>query len=64
MKTVAALAVGFWLGRQLYINYDRQQAIQREAAVKRRLKNVLADFGISKTEIEQTIREVTTEKKQ
>ncbi|GAA0892645.1 hypothetical protein GCM10009122_23240 [Fulvivirga kasyanovii] len=62
MKTVAALAIGFWLGRQLYINYDRQQAIQKEAAVKRRLKNVLGDLGISKAEIEQTIREVTIEK--
>ena len=62
MKTVAALAIGFWLGRQLYINYDRQQAIQKEAAVKRRLKNALGDLGISKAEIEQTIREVTIEK--
>jgi len=38
MKTILTLGVGFWLGRQLYINYDKRTALRKEAQLKARLQ--------------------------
>lgn len=50
MKTILTLGVGFWLGRQLYINYDKRTALKKEAQLKARLQQFLEDNNFSKTE--------------
>ncbi|UII32177.1 hypothetical protein LVD17_28230 [Fulvivirga ulvae] len=58
MKTIAALAVGFWLGRQGYINYDRQQALEKEAIMKRKVKKMLEEMGLSKSDITEKVKQI------
>jgi len=50
MKTILTLGVGFWLGRQIYINYDKRTALKKEAQLKARLQQFLEDNDFSKTE--------------
>ncbi len=49
MRTVIALAIGFWVARHIYLNYE-QQALRKEDEVKRRLKNYLEGSGFSAAE--------------
>ncbi|MBL6444681.1 hypothetical protein JMN32_00065 [Fulvivirga sp. 29W222] len=58
MKTIAALAVGFWLGRQMYINYDRQQALEKEAGMKRKVKMMFEEMGLSKSDITEKVQQI------
>ena len=58
MRTVITLAVGFWLGRTIYINYDKDTAKKKEEAIKNRLKNVLSEYGLSKSEVKETTAEI------
>ncbi len=62
MRTVISLAVGFWLGRQLYLNYDREAALQKERRAKEKLKNFLERHGWPKGEANVQAREVFGEK--
>ena len=50
MKTILTLGVGFWLGRQIYINYDKRTALKKEAQLKARLKKFLEANDFTKTE--------------
>jgi hypothetical protein len=50
MKTILTLGVGFWLGRQMYVNYDKRTALKKEAQLKARLQKFLEDNNFSKTE--------------
>ena len=50
MKTILTLGVGFWLGRQLYINYDKRTALRKEAQLKARLQQFLEQNDVSKTD--------------
>lgn len=50
MKTVLTLGVGFWLGRQIYINYDKRTALKKEAQLKARLQKFLEDNDFSTAE--------------
>jgi hypothetical protein len=50
MKTILTLGVGFWLGRQIYINYDKRTALKKEAQLKTRLQKFLEDNDFSKAE--------------
>ncbi|GER60112.1 MULTISPECIES: hypothetical protein [Flavobacteriaceae] len=50
MKTILTLGVGFWLGRQLYINYDKRTALRKEAQLKARLQQFLEQNDFSKTD--------------
>lgn len=50
MKTILTLGVGFWLGRQIYVNYDKRTALKKEAQLKARLQKFLEDNDFSKTE--------------
>ncbi len=50
MKTILTLGVGFWLGRQIYVNYDKRTALKKEAQLKARLRKFLEDNDFSKTE--------------
>ncbi len=47
MKTVITLAIGFFIGRQIYINYDKNEARKKEAEVKDRLKQFLQENGLN-----------------
>jgi len=58
MKTVLTLALGFWLGRQIYIKYDRQTALKKEEQIKSRLKSFLEENGLTKTEVKETTTEI------
>ena len=58
VRTVITLAVGFWLGRQLYINYDKAEAKKKEAQIKRRLGNFLKENGLTKTALKETTDEI------
>ena len=53
MKTILTLAAGFWLGRSIYLHHDKEQALKKEAAIKRRLQSLLSDYGLSKAESEE-----------
>lgn len=50
MKTILTLGVGFWLGRQIYVNYDKRTALKKEAQLKQRLTSFLEENDFSKTE--------------
>ena len=50
MKTILTLGVGFWLGRQIYVNYDKRTALKKEAQLKARLQKFLEDNDFSKAE--------------
>ena len=50
MKTIITLGIGFWLGRQIYINYDKKESRQKEARLKKRLLDFLEVNNFSKTE--------------
>lgn len=58
MKTIITLAVGFWLGRQIYIKYDKEQAKEMEEGVKKRLQSFLKENGLTKTEVKDTTEEI------
>ena len=61
MKTVITLAVGFWIGRSVYIHYDRQTALKKEQAIKKRLKSVLTQYGLSNAQVNKKTREIIGE---
>ena len=58
MRTVITLAIGFWLGRQIYIKYDKQTALKKEEQIKNRLKSFLEDNGLTKREVKETTEEI------
>lgn len=62
MKTVIALAIGFWVGRQIYINYDKEEALKKEAQVKKRMKQFLEDNGLTQTEAKEQTEEIFSKK--
>lgn len=58
MRTVIALAIGFWVGRQIYINYDKEEARKKEALAKKRLKQFLEENGLTRTEANEQSSEI------
>lgn len=58
MKTILTLGVGFWLGRQIYINYDKRTALRKEAQLKKRLQDFLEDNDFTKTESKKHINRI------
>lgn len=53
MRTILSLAVGFWLGRQIYIQYDKEEALKKEKVVKDRLRKFLEENGLTKSEAKE-----------
>ncbi|MDN5201240.1 hypothetical protein QQ008_07700 [Fulvivirgaceae bacterium BMA10] len=53
MRTILSLAVGFWLGRQIYIQYDKEEALKKEKVIKARLKKFLEENGLTKSEAKE-----------
>ena len=58
MKTILTLAIGFWLGRQIYLHHDKQTALKREARIKNRLTAFLKENGMSQTEIKASTEKI------
>ena len=58
MKTIRTLGVGFWLGRQIYINYDKRTALKKEAQLKARLQQFLEQNDFSKTDSKKHINTI------
>lgn len=58
MRTVIALAIGFWVGRQIYINYDKEEARIKEAKAKKRLKQFLEENGLTQSEAHEQSDEI------
>ncbi|MFY0689151.1 MAG: hypothetical protein JXQ90_18420 [Cyclobacteriaceae bacterium] len=58
MKTILSLAVGFWLGRQIYIQYDKEEALLKEKAVKKKMRAFLEENGFTKTEAKEQTSEL------
>ncbi|MCB0374448.1 MAG: hypothetical protein KDD04_00860 [Sinomicrobium sp.] len=58
MRTVLALAVGFWIARQIYVNFDKQQARIKEAKVKKRLRAFLEENGLSPDEADMQSKRI------
>lgn len=58
MKTVVTLGVGFWLGRQLYMNYDRKNTLRKERALKKRLSDFLEQQQFSEKDIEKIYHQI------
>ncbi len=58
MKTVFTLAIGLWLGRQIYVTYDRQQALEKEKVVKKRLLQFLKENGITANPTDSKINKI------
>ncbi|PHN01126.1 hypothetical protein [Flavilitoribacter nigricans] len=50
MKTVIVLAIGFWIGRQIYVNFDKEETKRKEAKVRQRLAQFFQQQGFSKSE--------------
>ena len=50
MKTIITLAIGFWIGRQMYINYNKKEAKRKETELKERLQKFLVGNGITRRE--------------
>lgn len=61
MRVVIALAIGFYLGREIYLKHDKKKVIEKEEAIKRRLKSFLTYNGMTKTESKQTVKEIVGE---
>lgn len=60
MKTILTLSVGFWLGRQIYINYDKREALQKEVRLKKRLVDFLENQKFSKAEQKKHSKQIIT----
>lgn len=58
MRTVIALAIGFWVGRQIYINFDKEEARQKEREAKKRLKKFLEENGLTVSEAKEQTNEI------
>ena len=58
MRTVIALAIGFYFGREIYLKHDKQKILKKEEAIKQRLKSFLYDNGMTKSETKETVNEI------
>ena len=58
MRTIVSLAIGFWLGREIYIKYDKEEALKKEQAIKKRLKTFLEKNGLSQNEVKEETNEI------
>ena len=58
MRTVVTLAVGFWLGRQIYVRYDREKVKKKEEQVKSRLEAFLKENGLNRTQVQATVKDI------
>ena len=62
MRTLFALALGFIIARQIYINYDQEEARRKEGQWEARLREnarkVLRDLGFTEDEAEEASQKI------
>lgn len=58
MKTILTLSVGFWIGRQVYINYNREQTQSREAAIKKQLEAVFRKYNMKAKGVREQVERI------
>ncbi len=58
MKSLMTFALGFFIARQVYINFDKQEARNKEARLKRKVEDLLEDIGLSKKEAQEHSTEI------
>ena len=47
MKTILTLGVGFWLGRELYLKYDKKATYRKRQQISKRLEVFLKSNGFN-----------------
>ena len=58
MKCVLALGIGFIIGRQVYINLNKMEALKKEKRAKEKLHQLLEENGFSLREAEDRAKEI------
>ena len=58
MKTVLTLGVGFWLGREIYLRYDKKATQKKQQQIKRRLETFLRRTDFNESEREGFSKEI------
>ncbi|MEL7425991.1 MAG: hypothetical protein AAFN81_23565 [Bacteroidota bacterium] len=58
MKTITILAIGIYLGRQLYVQFDAEQHTIREQQLQRRLQRQLLEMGYSEAQTQRTLQRI------
>jgi hypothetical protein len=55
MRTIIVLAIGIYIGRQLYKSFDKGKY---QASIKPALLKVLQTYGVTREEAEQQIQKI------
>lgn len=58
MRTIITLAIGFYFGREIYLKHDKQKVMEKEEAIKQKLKSFLYDSGMTRAEAKETANEI------
>ena len=58
MRTVFVLAVGIWIGRQIYLKHDKVKIEKRERAIKTRLESHLKGNGMRASDVRKTVKSI------
>lgn len=58
MKAILGFAAGFIVARQVYLKYDKVEALEKEKKVKKRLGELLEERGLTKTEIKEKTKTI------
>jgi len=53
MKSILSLAIGFWIGRQIYLKYDKEMQAGKINRIENRLKSHFIENGFSKEQATQ-----------
>jgi hypothetical protein len=58
MKSLFTFALGLIIARQVYINFDKVEAREKEARVKGKLQGLLKDIGLTSAEAKAESEEI------
>ena len=58
MKIILALGVGFFIGRQIYSNYNQGETKKKEEEAKKKLSAFLEEKGLTHHEIKTQTKDI------
>ncbi len=58
MRTVATLAIGFWMGRMFYMHYDKKKAQKKQETMSKRLEREFSALGVTKDRVKNKVDQV------
>ncbi len=58
MRTIITLAIGYWIARQIYINFDKEQSRIKEEKARKRLTSFLKANGLSRSEADAETKRI------